>query len=93
MPIGSVVVNDDLVLRVGRNKASLSPSQAFILAEQLIRGATRAIISMLPRFGPKSAATRNSRGARRRPLFQADFRRRGGRHASWLAGASSLLCY
>jgi hypothetical protein len=44
MPIGSVVVNDDLVLRVGRNKASLSPSQAFTLAEQLIRGATRAII-------------------------------------------------
>jgi hypothetical protein len=44
MPIGSVVVNDDLVLWVGRNKAALSPSQAFTLAEQLIRGATRAII-------------------------------------------------
>jgi hypothetical protein len=44
MPIGSVVVNEDLVLRVGRNRASLSPSQAFTLAEQLIRGATRAII-------------------------------------------------
>ena len=44
MPIGSVVVNDDLVLRVGRNRAPLSPSQAFTLAEQLIRGATRAII-------------------------------------------------
>jgi len=44
MPIGSVVVNDDLVVRVGPTKASLSPSQAFTLAEQLIRGATRAII-------------------------------------------------
>jgi hypothetical protein len=41
MPIGSVVVNDDLVLRVGRNKASLSPSQAFTLAEQLIRARPR----------------------------------------------------
>ena len=37
MPTSSVVVNDDLVLRVGRNKAPLSPSQAFTLAEQLIR--------------------------------------------------------
>jgi hypothetical protein len=44
MPIGPVVVNDDLGLRVGRNRAPLSPSQAFTLAEQLIRGATRAII-------------------------------------------------
>jgi ABC-type hemin transport system substrate-binding protein len=40
----AVVVNDDLVLRVGPTKASLSPSQAFTLAEQLIRDATRAII-------------------------------------------------
>jgi hypothetical protein len=29
----AVVVNDHLVLRVGRNKASLLPSQAFTLAE------------------------------------------------------------
>ena len=39
-----VVVGDDLVLRFGRNKASLSPGQAFSLAEQLIRRATRQIV-------------------------------------------------
>jgi hypothetical protein len=38
------VVSDDLVLRVGRNRTSLSPSQAFTLAEVLIRNATRAIV-------------------------------------------------
>jgi hypothetical protein len=41
---GFVVVNDDLVLRVGRNRAALSPSAAFSLAENLIRSATRAVI-------------------------------------------------
>jgi hypothetical protein len=40
----SVVVCDDLGLQIGRAKASLSPSQAFIVAEALIRGATRAIV-------------------------------------------------
>jgi hypothetical protein len=40
----SVVVDDDLVLRVGRHRAPLSPGQAFNLAERLIRRATRAIV-------------------------------------------------
>ena len=44
MPAEAVIVNDDLVLRVGRNRTSLSPSEAFGLAEQLIRRATRAIV-------------------------------------------------
>ena len=44
MPAEAVIVNDDLVLRVGRNRTSLSPSEAFGLAEVLIRKATRAIV-------------------------------------------------
>jgi hypothetical protein len=44
MAAASVIVNDDLVVRVGRQRASLSPGQAFTLAEQLIRRATRAMI-------------------------------------------------
>ena len=44
MPVGSVVVNDDLVLRVGRTKTALSPGDAFGLAQQLIQMATRAIV-------------------------------------------------
>src|SRR5277367_2475661 len=57
------------------------------------RGLAPAFLNAPRRFDPNrgAAATRSVRGARRRPLFQADFRRRGGRHASWLAGAPSLL--
>jgi hypothetical protein len=39
-----VQVDDDLALRVGRSRAALTPSQAFAVAEALIRGATRAIV-------------------------------------------------
>ena len=38
------VVTTDLSVRIGGRKVALSPSAAFSLAEQLIRGATRAII-------------------------------------------------
>ena len=38
------VLTTDLSLRIGGRKVALSPSAAFSLAEQLIRGATRAII-------------------------------------------------
>ena len=38
------VVTTDLSVRIGGRKVALSPSAAFNLAEQLIRGATRAII-------------------------------------------------
>ena len=38
------VVTTDLSVRIGGRKVALSPSAAFTLAEQLIRGATRAII-------------------------------------------------
>ena len=40
----SVVVCDELGLQIGAAKAALSPSQAFTVAEALIRGATRAIV-------------------------------------------------
>lgn len=42
MPILEV---DDLVVRIGRTATTLSPSRAFAVAEQLIRGATRAIVT------------------------------------------------
>jgi hypothetical protein len=38
------VVTTDLSVRIGDRKVPLTPSAAFTLAEQLIRGATRAII-------------------------------------------------
>ena len=38
------VVTTDLSVRIGGRKVALTPSAAFTLAEQLIRGATRAII-------------------------------------------------
>ena len=38
------VVTTDLAVQIGGRKVALSPSAAFTLAEQLIRGATRAII-------------------------------------------------
>lgn len=44
MPDSSVVVCDDLGLQIGRSRAALSPSQAFTVAEALIRGATRRIV-------------------------------------------------
>jgi hypothetical protein len=46
MPSGPGVVSDDsaLALQVGGRKIPLSPSQAFGLAEDLIRGATRRMI-------------------------------------------------
>ena len=45
MASGPVVVCDDLAMKVGDRKTPpLSPSQAFGLAEDLIRTATRAII-------------------------------------------------
>ena len=43
MPADPVVTND-LAVKIGGRKVSLSPSAAFTLAEKLIRGATRAII-------------------------------------------------
>jgi hypothetical protein len=44
MPVSSVVVSDDLSLEIGSASAPLTPSQAFTVAEQLIRAATRAIV-------------------------------------------------
>ena len=44
MAFGSVVVSNDLAVTIGRRKVPLSPSQAFGLAEQLIRAGTRAMI-------------------------------------------------
>ncbi len=44
MPGGTVVIHDDLVLRIGANRTPLSPSQAFALAQRLIRVATRVIV-------------------------------------------------
>ena len=44
MPASAVVVGDDLAVRIGKSRAALSPSQAFDLAGDLIRGATRAIV-------------------------------------------------
>ena len=46
MPSGPGVVSDDtaFALQVGSRKIPLSPSQAFGLAEDLIRGATRRMI-------------------------------------------------
>jgi hypothetical protein len=41
---GAVFVCDDLTVSVGKAKATLSPSQAFGLAEDLIRAAARAIV-------------------------------------------------
>ena len=43
MPADPVVTND-LAVKIGGRKVPLTPSAAFTLAEQLIRGATRAII-------------------------------------------------
>jgi hypothetical protein len=39
-----VICDDDLGLQIGPEKADLSPSQAFTVAEALIRAATRAIV-------------------------------------------------
>lgn len=39
-----VTVAEDLSLRIGRARAALTPSEAFAVAERLIRGATRAIV-------------------------------------------------
>lgn len=39
-----IVVSDELTVKIGGRKVPLTPSAAFTLAEQLIRGATRAII-------------------------------------------------
>jgi hypothetical protein len=44
MASGPVVVSNDLAVTIGRRKIPLSPSQAFGLAEQLIRAGTRAMI-------------------------------------------------
>ena len=44
MPAGPFVVSSDLAVTIGRRKIPLSPSQAYSLAEDLIRSATRAII-------------------------------------------------
>ena len=38
------VVTTDLAVQIGSRKVPLTPSAAFALAEQLIRGATRAIV-------------------------------------------------
>lgn len=38
------VVTTDLAVQIGGRKVPLTPAAAFTLAEQLIRGATRAII-------------------------------------------------
>jgi hypothetical protein len=39
-----IVVSDELTVKIGGRKVPLTPSAAFTLAEQLIRGATRAIM-------------------------------------------------
>ena len=44
MPAGPFVVSSDLAVTIGRRKIPLSPSQAYSLAEDLIRSATRAIV-------------------------------------------------
>ena len=44
MAAGPLVVSSDLAVTIGRRKIPLSPSQAYSLAEDLIRSATRAII-------------------------------------------------
>ena len=44
MPAGPFVVSSDLAVTIGRRNFPLSPSQAYSLAEDLIRSATRAII-------------------------------------------------
>jgi hypothetical protein len=44
MPDNSIVVCDGLGLQIGSAKAALKPSEAFTIAEALIRGATRAIV-------------------------------------------------
>jgi hypothetical protein len=38
------VVTTDLAVKIGGRRVALTPSAAFTLAEQLIRGATRAIV-------------------------------------------------
>jgi hypothetical protein len=38
------VVTTDLAVKIGGRKVALTPAAAFTLAEQLIRGATRAIV-------------------------------------------------
>ena len=38
------VVVDELGLRIGRSRADLTPSEAFNVAEALIRAATKAIV-------------------------------------------------
>jgi hypothetical protein len=43
MPSDPVVTND-LAVKIGGRKVSLTPSAAFTLAEQLIRAGTRAMI-------------------------------------------------
>lgn len=42
--MGVTVDDVDLGLRIGRSRAGLSPSQAFAVAEKLIRAATKAIV-------------------------------------------------
>jgi len=37
-------VTTDLAVQIGSRKVALTPAAAFTLAEQLIRGATRAIV-------------------------------------------------
>jgi hypothetical protein len=44
MPAAPVLVSDDLDVSVRDRKVSLSPAQAFTLAERLIRAGTRAMI-------------------------------------------------
>jgi hypothetical protein len=45
MPAAPVLVSDDLDVSVRDRKVSLSPAQAFNLAEKLIRKATRQIVT------------------------------------------------
>jgi len=40
-----VTISDDLSLRVGRSHTALTPSEAFAVAERLIRAATVAIVT------------------------------------------------
>lgn len=44
MPAGSIVVCDDLGLRIDRAQAVLSQSEAFTIAEKLIRTAAKALV-------------------------------------------------
>ena len=54
-------VTTDLAVKIGSRKVALTPAAAFTLAEQLIRGATRAIVQS---EADRAAVLATVRGAR-----------------------------